>query len=47
MFDYIEMFCNPKRKHIRNGMLSPAATGQVHRDAWEIWKRGALSKVTD
>ena len=23
MFDYIEMFYNPKRKHIRNGMLSP------------------------
>jgi putative transposase len=23
MFDYIEMFYNPKRKHVRNGMLSP------------------------
>ena len=23
VFDYIEMFYNPKRKHIRNGMLSP------------------------
>ena len=23
-FDYIEMFYNPKRKHARNGMLSPA-----------------------
>ena len=23
-FDYIGMFCNPKRKHTRNGMLSPA-----------------------
>ncbi len=23
MFDYIEMFYNPKRKHARNGMLSP------------------------
>ncbi|WP_354002440.1 IS3 family transposase, partial [Pseudogemmobacter faecipullorum] len=22
--DYIEMFYNPKRKHVRNGMLSPA-----------------------
>ncbi len=22
-FDYIEMFCNPKRKHARNGMLTP------------------------
>jgi len=23
IFDYIEMFNNPKRKHVRNGMLSP------------------------
>lgn len=23
MFDYIEMFYNPKRKHVRNGKLSP------------------------
>ncbi len=23
MFDYIEMFYNPKRKHANNGMLSP------------------------
>ena len=23
MFDYIEMFYNPKRKHVRNGMMSP------------------------
>lgn len=22
-FDYIEMFYNPKHKHVRNGMLSP------------------------
>lgn len=22
VFDYIEIFCNPKRKHVRNGMLS-------------------------
>jgi putative transposase len=25
VFNYIEMFCNPKRKHLRNGMLSPIA----------------------
>jgi putative transposase len=25
VFDYIEMFYNPKRKHVRNGMLSPVA----------------------
>ena len=23
IFDYIEMFYNSKRKHVRNGMLSP------------------------
>ena len=23
VFDYIEMFHNPIRKHVRNGMLSP------------------------
>ena len=23
VFEYIEMFCNPKRTHVRNGMLSP------------------------
>ena len=23
VFDYIEMFYNSKRKHVRNGMLSP------------------------
>ncbi|MGQ8632083.1 hypothetical protein ACUTJJ_11470 [Agrobacterium sp. DKPNP3] len=26
MFDYIEIFCTPTRKHVRSGMLSPAAT---------------------
>jgi putative transposase len=25
VFDYIEMFYNPTRKHVRNGMLSPVA----------------------
>ena len=23
VFDYIEFFYNPQRKHVRNGMLSP------------------------
>ena len=23
MFDYIEMFYDPKRKHVRNGIMSP------------------------
>ncbi len=25
VFDYIEMFCNAKRKHVRDVMLSPVA----------------------
>jgi len=24
VFDYIQIFYNPKRRHVRNGMLSPA-----------------------
>ena len=28
VFNYIEMFYNPKRKHVRNGMLSPVAFEQ-------------------
>lgn len=31
LFDYIEMFCNPKRKHARNGMLSPAQFEQQQK----------------
>lgn len=27
VFDYIETFDNPKRKHTNNGMLSPVASG--------------------
>ncbi len=23
IFNYIKLFCNPKRKHRKNGMLSP------------------------
>lgn len=23
VFDYVEIFCNPVRKQVRNGMLSP------------------------
>jgi putative transposase len=30
MFDYIEMFCNPRRKHTRNGMLSPVEFKRQH-----------------
>jgi len=28
VFDYIEMFYNPKRKHVRNGMLSSVGFGR-------------------
>ena len=31
VFDYIEMFYNPKRKHVRNGMPSPVAFERQHR----------------
>ncbi len=31
MFDYIEMFYNPTRKHARNGMLSPAEFERQHK----------------
>ena len=30
-FDYIEMFCNPQRKHARNGMLSPITFEQQQK----------------
>ena len=30
VFDYIEMFYNPKRKHVRNGMLSPVEFERQH-----------------
>ena len=31
VFDYIEMFYNPKRKHVRNGMLSPITFERQHK----------------
>ncbi len=34
VFDYIEMFYNPKRKHARNGMLSP-----VEFEKQQKWKQ--------
>lgn len=30
VFDYIEMFYNSKRKHVRNGMLPPVDFGRQH-----------------
>ena len=40
VFDYIEMFCIPTRKHINNGMLSPIDYKMKQQkmneaDAWE------------
>ncbi|WP_210321345.1 IS3 family transposase [Devosia beringensis] len=31
VFDYIEMFYNPTRKHVRNGMLSPVEFEKLHQ----------------
>ncbi|BAQ70808.1 integrase catalytic subunit [Rhodovulum sulfidophilum] len=31
VFDYIEFFYNPQRKHVRNGMLSPIAFEQLQK----------------
>ena len=31
VFDYIEMFYNPTRKHARNGMLSPVEFERQHK----------------
>lgn len=30
MFEYIELFYNPKRKHSNNGMLSPPLIQTMH-----------------
>ena len=31
VLDYIEMFYNPTRKHVRNGMLSPVEFERRHQ----------------
>jgi len=31
VFDYIELFYNPKRKHSNNGMLSPIEFERQHK----------------
>jgi putative transposase len=35
VFDYIEMFYNPKRKHVRDGMLSPVEFERQHETITE------------
>ncbi len=41
VFDCIEMFYNPTRKHVRNGMLSPVTFERQHKRA----KRGCPEKA--
>ncbi len=44
VFDYIEMFYNPKRKHARNGMLSPVEfEGQQKRKQRGGWETRGYS----
>jgi putative transposase len=35
ILDYIEMFYNPKHKHVRNGMLSPVDFERQHKPRHE------------
>jgi putative transposase len=43
VFDYIEMFYSPTRKHLRNGMLSPVEFERQHKaQAKGVKKRGAV-----
>lgn len=42
VFDNIEMFYNPQRKHVRNGMLSP-----VDFEAQQKTRNGRVQKTTD
>ncbi len=48
VFDYIEMFCNPKRKHARNGMLSPVEFERQQKLRAEgVWKTRGYSFLED
>ena len=42
MFDYIEMFDNPKRKHVRNGTLSPVEYERRQKISFEGHLRSRL-----
>jgi len=35
VFDYIEMFYNPERKYVGNGMLSPVEFGRQQENRYE------------
>ena len=46
VFDYIEMFYNPKRKHVRNGMLSPVDFERQQKMFTEgVWKTRGYSLI--
>ena len=47
VFDYIEMFYNPKRKHTNNGMLSPVdfETRQHKLHKAGVWKTRGTSHL--
>ncbi|MFG1259992.1 IS3 family transposase [Xanthobacter flavus] len=46
VFDYIEMFYNPTRKHARNGMLSPIEFERQHKATPEgVQKTRATSAI--
>ena len=49
MFDYIEMFYNPSRKHTNNGMLSPVDDETKQRkmnEAGVSKTRGTFSTIS-
>jgi hypothetical protein len=48
VFDYIEMFYNPKRKHVRNGMLSPSSSKSSRKSNPRVsTKLGAIRNERD
>ncbi len=47
VFDYIEFFYNPQRKHVRNGMLSPIAFEQQQKLKLQgIWENRRYSHIS-
>ena len=48
VFDHIEMFCNPRRKPVRNGILTPAEfERQQEMKTKGVWKTRGYSVVLD
>lgn len=46
VFDYIEMFYNPKRKHARNGMLSPVEFERQQNMNTEVSRKLGAIQIT-